>query len=197
MYVSFFRQVAVWHDESHLNRYFAEHPQLFRVLPPSFLHPQGCGFISRLVFPPRTNWTRLVLPPASSRVRLHFPAPALQPRRSARGEARAGWRSALSGGGGRFPIPFETKILVQLIPKDETRFAKASALSPEASRLSLFLFLGPARAAAEDFSASQTPQPGAAPARGPAGLRWNVIGSERRELMSTKRAPSGCAVGDG
>ena len=33
--------VAIWHDESHLNKYLAVHHGLVRVLSPSYLYPQG------------------------------------------------------------------------------------------------------------------------------------------------------------
>jgi hypothetical protein len=33
--------VAIWHDESHLNKYLAVHHARVRVLPPSYLYPQG------------------------------------------------------------------------------------------------------------------------------------------------------------
>jgi hypothetical protein len=32
---------AIWHDESHLNKYYSNHSQLFKTLPPSYMYPQG------------------------------------------------------------------------------------------------------------------------------------------------------------
>eukprot|EP00960_Hanusia_phi_P020936 617533-Hanusia_phi.AAC.1 len=31
--------VAIWHDESHLNRYLSNHQHLVRILSPSYLYP--------------------------------------------------------------------------------------------------------------------------------------------------------------
>ena len=33
--------IALWHDESHLNRYMIEYPGKFRILSPAYLYPQG------------------------------------------------------------------------------------------------------------------------------------------------------------
>ena len=33
--------MAVWHDESHLNRYVASHPDLFTLMPPDYYYPEG------------------------------------------------------------------------------------------------------------------------------------------------------------
>ena len=33
--------MAIWYDESHLNRYIASHPELFTLMPPDYSYPEG------------------------------------------------------------------------------------------------------------------------------------------------------------
>lgn len=35
--------IPIWHDESYLNAYRMEHPELFKVLPPDYAYPDLCG----------------------------------------------------------------------------------------------------------------------------------------------------------
>lgn len=43
--------IAVWHDESHLNRYFSFNPTLFKILMPEYCYPEGknIGFKPKIV----------------------------------------------------------------------------------------------------------------------------------------------------